>query len=128
VEDELDDDEVLTQYGNRERPPGQPFRNKPRAGKETAISPLRGRLTVDEAARAVNRHRSPREGAHPDDGVRYAKVGDLRRAGVRAALSPTRLIPGHVSATLDGEARWTDDVRTGFDACFTETVWKEVSE
>src|SRR6185437_13444036 len=91
--------------------------------KEIDISLLAGRMSVDEAARTVNWRR--REGAHPDDGVRYTTVGRLRAAGFRVEASPSALIPGHVSVTLGGEGNWTEDVKAKFDACFTDTTWKE---
>jgi hypothetical protein len=124
VTGELAVDQVLTQYGNRAYPPGEPFRNMPRAArKETDISLLAGRMSVDEAARSVNPRRT--EGAHPSDGVRYTTVRTLRAAGFQVEASPSALIPGHVSVTLGSEGDWTDDVRAKLDACFTETTWKE---
>lgn len=120
---ELAADEVLTQYGNRAHPPGEPFRNRPRLGrKEDDISLLAGHMPIDDAARTVNWRRT--EGAHPDDGVRYATVGGLRAAGFRVEASPSALIPNHVSVTLSGEGDWTEEVRANFDACFTGTIWK----
>jgi hypothetical protein len=118
---ELGADEVLTQYGNRTYPRGQPFRNRPRPGKETAISLIRGRLSVDEVFRVVNRGTDK---AYDDDGARYTTVGELRAAGFRVGATPSRLIPGHVSVTLDDETAWTDDVCVTFSACFTEPAWK----
>lgn len=125
MEDDLGRDEWLTQYGNRAYPPGQPFRNRPREGKETRISLVRGRLSVDDVARKVNRHRT--EGAMPGDGVRYVKAGVLHDAGFQAEASPSRLIPDHVSVGLAGEGDWTEDVSAGFDECFIEAIWKEES-
>jgi len=123
--EELADDVVLTQYGNRAYPPGEPFRHQPREGKEREISLMAGRMGLDDAARTVNRHR--REGAHPDDGVRYTTVGLLRAAGFRPAHTPSRLMSNHVSVSLAGEEDWTDAVGVRFDQCFTEIIWKEES-
>lgn len=129
MKEELSDDGWLTQYGNREYPAdpmGRPFRNRPREGKETKVSIVAGRLSVDDVARKVNRHRT--EGAHPADGARYTRVSTLRAAGFRVEVAPTRLMPEHMTVTLDGEGDWTDDVSAKFDACFSETVWKEEPE
>jgi|SwirhisoilCB1_FD_contig_31_5709438_length_898_multi_11_in_0_out_0_1 hypothetical protein len=124
--EELTDDLVLTQYGSRVYPPGEPFRRRPREGKETEISLLAGRIELDEAARMVNRRR--REGAHPGDGVRYTTVGRLLAAGFSPTLTPSKLLPNHVSVALGGEENWTETVCARFDGCFTETAWKEESE
>ena len=126
MEDELGNDEWLTQYGNRDYPPDQPFRHRPREGKETRISLVAGRLSVDDVARKVNRHRT--EGAMPGDGARYVRVGVLRDAGFLVEASPSRLIPDHVSVGLAGEGDWTEDVSARLDGCFSETMWKEESE
>lgn len=121
---ELGDDELVTQYGNSKYPPGEPFRRRPRS-QESDISLIAGRKTADEAARLVNPRRL---GAGPGEGVRYAQVGRLRReAGLRIERTPAPLNPDHVSATLDGDREWTDEVSARFDACFTEPDWKEES-
>lgn len=123
--EELADDQVLTQYGNRAYPAGEPFRHRPREGKETEISLMAGRLSVDDAARAVSRGR---RSAYPDDGVRYTTAGRLRAGGFKVTSTPSRLIPNHVSTALVGEKDWTESVCAEFDACFTETLWKEESQ
>jgi hypothetical protein len=43
---------------------------------------------------------------------------------VRVERTPYPLNPDHVSATLDGDQEWTDDVSTRFNACFGEPSWK----
>jgi len=122
VSDDLEDDEELTQYGNRELPPGEPFRIKPRVGLEQDISLIAGRRSVEEAARLVSRGR---RGAAVGDGVRYSTAGAVRGAGFRVKRTPTLLNPNHVSATLKRGEVWSKDVSTLFDECWTEPEWKE---
>ena len=120
--DDLEDDEELTQYGNRENPPGEPFRLRPRAGKESDISLFAGRKSVDEAAFIISHGR--RVGI-VGDGVRYTTAGALRRAGVIVARTPTPLNPDHASATLGHDEEWTDDISNRFDESWTTPEWKE---
>jgi len=123
VIEDLDDDEVVTQYGNSRYPPGEPFRQRPRPGKESDISLIAGRKTVDEAACLINPRR---DRATAGEGVRYANVGRLRHeAGLQVERTPYPLNPDHASATLDGDQEWTDDVSAKFNACFGEPHWKE---
>jgi len=80
---------VLTQYG---RSDATGFRVQPRAGIESGISLIAGRLDVAEAHRLVVRRGSPRPGV---DAVRYATVGDLEDAGVPGTVGAD---PGHPRA------------------------------
>lgn len=120
--DDLQDDEELTQYGNREVPPGEPFRKVPRPGRESAISLIAGHRSVDEAARIVSHGR---RGATVGDGVRYTTAGALREAGIKPVRTPTRLNPDHVSATWSDDDVWTKEISDQFDESWTEPEWKE---
>lgn len=72
---ELQDHEILSQYGNALSPPGEPFRCRPRHWKpELDVSLIRGRLTVDEVAVLINPRR-PVKRAFEDEGVRYTTGG-----------------------------------------------------
>lgn len=129
MDDELSDEEWVSQYGTIINPiEGKPFKRRPFIDEDPQeLSLLRGKLTADEAATAVNRRRI--NGAIPGDGARHAKVGELRRAGFRVWLTPRPLKPGHVSvAPLDGTGPWTDDDMERFEACFeshNSHNWKE---
>jgi hypothetical protein len=124
---ELGDDEWLSQYGTIHHPiDGDPFKCRPTWG-QVELSLIRGRRSVDEAAKSVNRKRST--GAFPGEGVRYVTAGRLREAGFRVWHSPTAFNPNHVSvATMDPDGVWTDDDKKRFVACFDaldESEWKE---
>jgi hypothetical protein len=109
-QDRLEHSVVLTQYG---RSDATGFRVRPRAGIESGISLIAGRLDVAEAHRLVVRRGSPRPGV---DAVRYTTVGDLEDAAFRVRSAPTRAIPEHV--LVDREGQWDDEVAERFDACF----------
>jgi hypothetical protein len=91
-----------------------------------AMSVLRGRRTVDEAAQAVRRR-----GARSGDGVRYATAGTFRGRGFTVEPDPTVRIPEHAQvANLDITRSWTDDGSEECDAArfggsFGEPVWWE---
>jgi hypothetical protein len=101
---------VLTEYGRLDV---TGFRIRPRAGIESGISLIAGRLDVAEAHRLVVRRGSPRPGV---DAVRYTTVDGLEDAGFRVRPAPTRAIPGHV--LVDHEGEWDDEVAERFNACF----------
>jgi hypothetical protein len=123
-DDDLKDEDWVSQYGTIHMPiEGMPFKRRPSLDEyPQELSLLKGKLTADEAAQAVNRRRT--HGAFPGDGSRHALVGKLRAAGFRVWATPTKRIPGHVSvAPLDCDRRgpkmrWTDskhasNLRTG---------------
>jgi hypothetical protein len=124
--EDIADDELLSQYGSCvQLVNGEPFKCKP-AYNQTDLSFMRGKATLDEAARSVNRKKVA--GATAGDGVRYILAGRLRAAGFRVWHTPTKFNPHHVSvATLDERAEWTDDEVAAFKECFTDAVskWKE---
>ena len=100
---------TLTQYGRRT----SGFRCEPRAD-EPDVSLLLGQLTADEARILV----VPWGHTTEDDMVRYALADCLRDKGFTICLTPSRMIPGHVSVEYEGE--WNDDMCEAFDECFTE--------
>jgi hypothetical protein len=90
---------------------------------------MRGALTTAEASARRNRNRQ----AAPQDiaraGVRYARAGDLRKAGFAVIHTCGRQgeSNGHISVVwpsenpLDQQKRgWPAEVQAGFAACFTE--------
>ncbi|MEU7004791.1 hypothetical protein [Nonomuraea sp. NPDC046570] len=119
------DDEVLTEYGDRDRPvKGKPFKDHPvRPDIKNAVSLMRGKLTVDEAvANFPNRLAVAREG----EGVRYTTAGALREQEFRVEYTPSEWNPSHVSVeNLDARREWTDDDSARFNECFGEPEWKE---
>jgi hypothetical protein len=114
--DHLDDEQVLTQYGNVRRPKGgPPFRKLPREKDQGGISMIAGRVAPGDAHRYVGLQ-APREG----DGVRWTTVGILRKAGFRVQRKPSAANPNHVRITPAGETVWTERHAEFFDGCFTE--------
>jgi hypothetical protein len=108
--EELDDDQVLTQYGTA----SDGFRCQPRWSKEDALSLIRGRLSGEEASRVVRRGRLLGEGR---DLARYTSAGTLRRAGFEVLHTPTRLNPDHVSVRFKDD--WDEEVCDAFDDAFS---------
>jgi hypothetical protein len=102
-----DPDHWLTQYGRH----SDGFRRRPRS-HETAVSLIRGRLTVAEAVRVVLWAESVTE----DDRVRYARAAALLEHGFDVLLTPTRRNADHISVVWNGD--WDDDVARAFDSCF----------
>lgn len=119
------DDEVLTEYGDRERPiNGKPFKDRPASPHvKNAVSLMRGRLTVDEAvANFPNRVASARKG----EGVRHTTAKTLREQDFRVDYTPNEWNQVHVSVeNLDAKRDWTDDDSARFNASFGEPEWKE---
>ena len=117
VSPDVPDDEPLTQYGLEGDDP--PFRNATRS-YETDVSLIRGRLNAREAATLIRRQ-GERYEVTDRDRVRHTTAGRLRAAGFMVRATPSRRIPGHVSAELqDPEHVWDNSVRSRFDACFEE--------
>jgi hypothetical protein len=118
-------DEWLTQYGNKLSPlGGRPFKNRPpNPERVNALSLIRGRRTLDEAARLVQTARSA---PSPGSGVRYTTAARLIQEGFRARHTGTSNNPHHVSVIyLDETHIWTDDDSERFDACFDQPIWGE---
>jgi hypothetical protein len=119
------DDEILTEYGDRERPVnGKPFKDCPvKPHIKNAVSLMRGKLTVSEAvANFPNRG----SGVRKSEGVRYTTAGALREHGFRVEYTPSEWNQVHVSVeNLDAKRLWTDDDSARFNACFGEPQWEE---
>lgn len=116
---ELGPDEFVTQYVTD--PLTQVARNRLRSRDLDGLSAIRGVLTPAEAyrlVRSVAARRAPPSGL---DGVRYARVGDLRDAGFTVAASPTKRNQEHVSIAYPGV--WTDGIAATFDGVFSEPHW-----
>ncbi|GLX03775.1 hypothetical protein [Microbispora sp. NBRC 16548] len=121
----IGDEEILTQYGNRDRPvKGRPFKDEPvKPQVANAVSLMRGKLTVDEAVRCFPNRRSA---AAPGEGVRYATAGTPREALFRVRFTPNSWNLVRVSVeNLDSKRPWTDDDRDRFNACFGDPEWRE---
>jgi len=104
---EIRDEEYVSQYGSRLT--GQPeFRDRPREKDHGALSSILGQVTAAEARRRVRQAGSPNSG----DGVRYAKVGDLRAHGFTVTHSPWPRNTKHVSIRYPGD--WDDQVAGTF--------------
>jgi hypothetical protein len=117
VSPDVPDDEPLTQYGRTGDDP--PFRNATRS-YETDVSLIRGRLSARDAASLVRRQGEGYQVTDLDR-VRHTTAGRLRSAGFVVRATPTRRIPGHVSAELqDPEDVWDNSARSWFDECFEE--------
>jgi hypothetical protein len=105
---EIRDEEYVSQYGSRLT--GQPeFRDRPREKDHGALSSILGQVTAAEARRRVRQAGSPNSG----DGVRYAKVGDLRAHGFTVTHSPWPRNTKHVSIRYPGD--WDDQVAGTFN-------------
>ena len=113
TEDELSDDEALTQFVFARNPP----QDRPRPGDLDGLSLLRGALTANEAAGYVRRHVNS---AYDDDTVRYTYVGQLRAAGFEVVAAPSKRIAIQVSVSRG--AGWSDQACSDFNACFIGDV------
>jgi len=105
-------DEEVTQYGRRD---GTSFKNRPATG--SALSAIRGRVSVEEACRRVTGRRQ----ARPTDGVRVASVETLLNSGFTVRATPSRMNDLHVSIEYSGD--WDDTVSESFDRCFGDPVY-----
>ncbi|GAB3667143.1 hypothetical protein GCM10027596_35820 [Nocardioides korecus] len=107
--EEIQDDEVLTQYVFNEADPP----NAPRPQDADGLSMLRGKRTTLAAAKFVRvRVRFPSDG----DAVRWVTAGALRGAGFEVTATPTRRNPLHVSVSR--EASWGENECSEFDGTF----------
>lgn len=113
AQDEIGDDEWITQKISRSRPDI----NSPRPQDLGRPSAIRGRCSVERAYQLVVKGGR----ADEDDGVRYAKAGELRDAGFRIIPTPTVRNRNHVSISMEGD--WGDTAARKFMECFSERVW-----
>lgn len=88
------------------------------------ISLLLGECSIALAAKKVRR----RNRVLPGDGVRRARVGDLRHEGFAVRHTPTRSNALHVSASQADGNEWDDDVSGRFDKCFGEPHYVEENQ
>ena len=112
-EDELSDDEALTQFVFARTPP----QDRPRPGDRDAVSLLRGALTANEAAGYARRNVNS---ADHDDLVRYTYVGRLRTAGFEVVAAPSKRIAIHVAVSRTNG--WSEQARAVFNGCFIQDV------
>jgi hypothetical protein len=114
---EIDDEEYVSQYGSRETG-GPVFWDKPRPeDTDGALSVVLGVLTPEEARKPVRRGGA----VSASDGVRHARVGDLRAEGMQVVHTPRRENPDHTSVRRAGV--WGDDATGKFNKCFGVAKW-----
>jgi hypothetical protein len=117
---EIGDEEHVSQYGSRLT--GQPnFWDHPRAQDTDGLSVILGRATPAEARRPVRTVGVPTS----DDGVRYARVGDLRARGFVVTHTPNRRNRLHTSISCPG--KWDNLAIDRFNECFGDPIWHEES-
>lgn len=113
--DEIDDDEMLTQYGSTLKPPGGPtFRRKP-ARDQTNVSLVRGKLTVEQVTALV-----ALRDAGEEDCARHVVAKALRHEGFVVRHDPLPANPDHVAVEFGGP--WTDSVGKRFDRACRESA------
>lgn len=114
----ITDDEFVSQYGSRET--GEAFFwDRPRPKDRDGLSAMLGKVTPAEARKPVRRVGALTE----DDGVRYARVGDLRKRGFIVTHTPSRGNTDHVSIRYPGA--WDDDISRAFDESWSNPQWHE---
>lgn len=94
--------------------------NAPRPKDDDRLSVTVGRLSPAEMYKRVRlqaRTIPPCE----RDGVRHAKVGDLRDAGFNLIHAPSNRNPDH--ATVACEQEWDEQTEEKFHGCFGDLVW-----
>jgi len=114
---EIANEEYVSQYGSRESGEAV-FWDRPRPeDTDGALSVTLGELTPEEARKPV------RGRGMPDvaDGVRHARVGDLREKGLTVVHTPNRRNPGHASVRWAGA--WGDEVAGKFNESFSVPMW-----
>lgn len=94
--------------------------NAPRPKDNDRLSVILGRLTPAEAYKRV-RLQARRIPPCDKDGVRHARVSDLRRAGFDVQHEPSNRNPEHALVGCDDE--WDTETEARFEACFGERVW-----
>ena len=115
---EIGDDEYLSQYGSRQG--GKPlFWSRPRPTDTDGLSATIGRLTPAEARKPVRMTGA----ATSDDGVRYARAGDLRAKGFEVTHTPSRRNKDHTSISHAGE--WDATMEGTFNESWSDPLWHE---
>lgn len=95
----------------------RPDIDSPRPQDFGGVSVILGRLDVESVYRLVVKAGK----AASDDGVRYARVGELRAAGFEVVRAPTNRNPAHLR--VERESVWSHGAAVAFVSCFSETVW-----
>jgi hypothetical protein len=92
----IEDDEILTQYGQT-GPDGDQFHGQPRfdGNGETDLSMLVGKFDAGEALGLIAGHKA----ASDRDSARYFQVGALRARGYQVTHTPNRKNVYHSSVT-----------------------------
>lgn len=115
---EIDDEEYVSRYGTRD----ESFRDRPTRLKDQGRMSLQlGKLTPAQVHRRISL--KPLTG---DEGVRHARVGDLRSQGFVVKHTPHRGNTEHVSICYP--STWDDEVAGKFRSCFDEPQWHEELE
>lgn len=105
-----------TQYGTR----SQGFSTKPKTG-QTALSLSEGQRDLAFMCRAVGAANRKNK---QNQGVRFARVGDLRSAGFLVCRDPIHPDnPEHL--VVQFLADWGENEERVFDECFIDPVWGE---
>lgn len=116
--EEIGNDETVTQRISR-GPGAPPDIDAPRTKDQGKVSVQRGRKSPSEMFHIVRKGGT----CSPDDGARYAVVGDLRRAGFEVTHSPTNRSKDHASVTYPAD--WDEAVALLFKSCMKEHLWNE---
>lgn len=117
----IEDDEYVSQYGSRQT--GAPvFWDRPRPQDVDGLSALLGKLSPAAARKRVRRIGTPSS----TDGVRYARVGDLRSTNFTVDHTPWPGNSLHVSIRY--REVWDDSVADTFEGCFSKPVWHDELE
>ncbi|HEY9564767.1 MAG TPA: hypothetical protein VIR30_13455 [Nocardioides sp.] len=106
---DIDNDEVLTQYGVV----GEPFRAEPRWDTERELSLCGAAHDPAAAALCVVGQVNPRR-----DACRWTTAGSLRTAGFVVRHDPVPWNDHHVAVSFTGE--WNDSRSRSFDEAFEE--------
>lgn len=115
----ISDDAYVSQYVSRES--GEPdLRCRPRPQDTDGVSVFLGIMSAGTVCFNV---RGKIKGQNPDetDGVRRARVGDLRERGFQVVRTPNPRKPLHASVQYVGT--WDEAVDSAFEACFGDVVW-----
>jgi hypothetical protein len=113
---EIGDDEYVSHYGSKLTGEAV-FKDHPRLQDTGALSVIIGEATPAEARRRVRKWGEPTK----EDGVRYARVEDLRAQGFSVTHAPR---PGNIlHARVGFDGAWDDEVAGKFNQCFGEPQW-----
>ena len=115
---EIGDDEYVSHYGSRLT--GEVvFKDHLRPQDRGALSVIIGKVTPAEARCRVRKAGE----VSGDEGVRYARVEDLRAQGFTVTHAPRAGNILHARVGFDGA--WDDGVAGKFNQCFDTPLWYE---